>query len=66
MVCDEDYTGEYIVGLYNDSNTIQTVEPGERIAQLVLLPYIPMEFEEVVELNETLRGDGGFGSTGTK
>ena len=65
-VCDEDYTGEYIIGLYNDSNTIQTVEPGERIAQLVFLPYISVNMIEVDKLEETERGDGGFGSTGTK
>ena len=63
--CDEDYTGEYIVVLYNDSNTIQTVEPGERIAQLIFLPYISVNMIEVNELEETERGDGGFGSTGT-
>ena len=63
-VCDEDYTGEYIVGLYNDSNTIQTIEPGERIAQLIFLPYISVNMIEVDELEETERGDGGFGSTG--
>lgn len=63
-VCDEDYTGEYIVVLYNDSNIIQTVEPGERIAQLVFLPYISVNMIEVDELEETERGDGGFGSTG--
>ena len=62
--CDEDYTGEYIVVLYNDSNIIQTVEPGERIAQLVFLPYISVNMIEVDELEETERGDGGFGSTG--
>ena len=66
MVCDEDYTGEYIVGLYNDSNLVQTVEPGERIAQLVFLPYISVNMIEVDELEETERGDSGFGSTGTK
>ena len=65
-VCDEDYTGEYIVGLYNDSNTIQTIDPGERIAQLVFLPYINVNMIEVNELEETERGDSGFGSTGTK
>ena len=64
--CDEDYTGEYIVVLYNDSNLVQTVEPGERIAQLVFLPYISVNMIEVDELEETERGDGGFGSTGTK
>ena len=63
--CDEDYTGEYIVVLYNDSNIIQTIEPGERIAQLIFLPYISVNMIEVDELEETERGDGGFGSTGT-
>ena len=63
--CDEDYTGEYIVVLYNDSNLVQTIEPGERIAQLVFLPYISVNMIEVDELEETERGDGGFGSTGT-
>lgn len=65
-VCDEDYIGEYIVGLYNDSNLVQIVEPGERIAQLIFLPYISVNMIEVDELEETERGDGGFGSTGTK
>ena len=64
--CDEDYTGEYIVVLYNDSNLVQTIEPGERIAQLIFLPYISVNMIEVDELEETERGDGGFGSTGTK
>ena len=65
MVCDEDYTGEYIVVLYNDSNITQIVEPGERIAQLIFLPYINVNIIEVDELEETERGDRGFGSTGT-
>ena len=64
--CDEDYTGEYIVGLYNDSNITQIVEPGERIAQLIFLPYVSVNMIEVDELEETERGDGGFGSTGIK
>ena len=63
-VCDEDYRGEYIVALHNDSNEYQLVEPNERIAQLVFLPYLNIEFEEVEKLDETDRGDGGFGSTG--
>ena len=62
--CDEDYTGEYIVVLYNDSNIIQTIEPGERIAQLIFLPYVSVNMIEVDELEKTERGDGGFGSTG--
>ena len=47
-------------------NTPVTVEPGDRIAQLVLTPYITAEFVEAEELSDTVRGDGGFGSTGTK
>lgn len=63
-VCDADYRGEYIVAIHNDSDSIRTIQPGDRIAQLVLMPFIPMEFEEVDELSETVRGSGGFGSTG--
>ena len=63
-VCDSDYRGEYIVALHNDSNDTQTVVNGERIAQLVVVPYMPVEFEEVDELSDTERGDGGFGSSG--
>ena len=62
--CDSDYRGEYIVALHNDSDTTRIVEPGERIAQVVLLPFIPMHFKEVESLDETERGEGGFGSTG--
>lgn len=64
--CDEDYTGEYIVALYNDSDTPQKIEPGDRIAQLIFLPYIIADWKIVDELKTTDRGDGGFGSTGTK
>ena len=63
-VCDYDYTGEYIVALHNDSNEERTVEAGERISQVVFIPYINVSFVEVDELEETERGDGGFGSTG--
>lgn len=63
-VCDSDYRGEYIVALHNDSDVARVVQPGDRIAQMILLPYIPMEFTEVDELTITERGDGGFGSTG--
>lgn len=63
-VCDEDYRGEYIVALHNDTDMNQIIEPGDRIAQLVVLPYLLVEFEEVTELSETERGAGGFGSTG--
>ena len=63
---DFDYTGEYIVALHNDSDIPQMVEDGERIAQLVFLPYITPKFKEVEELDATDRGAGGFGSTGKK
>jgi dUTP pyrophosphatase len=63
-VCDSDYRGEYIVALHNDTDEMQTIEPGERIAQMVLLPYIKMEFTEVEELDTTQRGAGRFGSSG--
>ena len=63
-VCDEDYRGEYVVALHNDTDEPQTINPMERIAQLVVMPYLPVEFNEVNELSDTERGDGGFGSTG--
>ena len=59
-----DYRGELRVFLQNNGTETQTVENGERIAQLVLLPYLPIEFDEVTDLPETARGEGGFGSTG--
>ena len=63
-VCDSDYRGEYIVALHNDSEESRCVKDGERIARLVLIPYLSVEFDEVDELDETERGAGGFGSTG--
>ena len=63
-VCDSDYRGEYVVALHNDSDAPRVIRYGDRIAQLVLLPYLPMEFEQVDTLPETARGAGGFGSTG--
>ena len=63
-VCDYDYTGEYIVALHNDSNEERVVEAGERIGQVVFIPYVKVSFVEVDELEETERGAGGFGSTG--
>ena len=65
-VCDSDYRGEYIVALHNDSDTARTVANGDRIAQLVVMPFLAVEFEEVESLDETERGAGGFGSTGKK
>ena len=63
-VIDADYRGEIQVALYNQSGERQTVEPGERIAQLVIAPVLRACFEESEELDETSRGSGGFGSTG--
>ena len=63
-VCDEDYRGEYIVALHNDTNVSQYVNHNDRIAQLVFLPYLSVEFIEMDALEETERGSGGFGSTG--
>ena len=63
-VCDSDYRGEYIVALHNDGEEARVIEHGERIAQLVVIPFLAVEFDLVDELDETERGAGGFGSTG--
>ena len=63
-VADSDYRGEYIVALHNDSSVTRTVTPNERIAQLVIMPFLSVTFEEAALLDETERGTGGFGSTG--
>ena len=63
---DADYRGEVMVALHNHSTVAATVENGERIAQLVIAPFLQADFNTVDELNETVRGAGGFGSTGTK
>ena len=63
-ICDWDYRGEYIVALHNDSDEEKEIRNGDRIAQLVFLPYIIGEIKVVDELSNTERGDGGFGSTG--
>lgn len=63
-VVDPDYRGEFMVALHNHSLTAQTVEPNERIAQLVIAPFLTACFEEADELSDTVRGEGGFGSTG--
>ena len=65
-VIDSDYRGEVMVSLHNHSTEPQTVEPGERIAQMVIMPYLAARFFEADELSDTVRGAGGFGSTGTK
>lgn len=63
-VVDEDYRGEIIVALHNDTDFEQVVKNGDRIAQLIMIPYAAAAVEVVDELDETARGDGGFGSTG--
>ena len=63
-VIDSDYRGNVKVPLYNDSQEVQPVEQGERIAQLIILPYATVSFEVVDELSDTIRGNGGFNSTG--
>ena len=65
-VIDSDYRGEVMVALHNHGSVPQTVESGERIAQIVFTPYVAAEFNVTDELDETVRGEGGFGSTGTK
>lgn len=64
-VIDSDYRGPIIVALKNESDQVQTIERGERIAQLVVIPYCPVIFNQVDSIGTTARGEGGFGSTGT-
>lgn len=63
---DSDYQGELMVSCWNRGSTAFTVEVGERIAQLVLVPVVQASFEVVTEFDASLRGEGGFGSTGTR
>ena len=63
---DADYRGEVKVLLINHGDTAFTINRGERIAQMVIAPITQPEFEAVTELSETVRGEGGFGSTGTQ
>ncbi|MCI9617611.1 MAG: dUTP diphosphatase [Eubacterium sp.] len=65
-VVDADYRGEITVALYNHASEKRVVEPQERIAQMVIAPFLKVDFEEVNELSDTVRGIGGFGSTGSK
>lgn len=65
-VIDSDYRGEIMVALHNDTDTNQMIENGERIAQLVILPCQSVSYTEASSLSSTERGDGGFGSSGTK
>ncbi len=63
-VVDSDYRGEIMVGVINQISEEYVIQPGERVAQMVIMPVSMMPVEEVTELDETVRGDGGFGSTG--
>lgn len=65
-VVDCDYRGEVKVALHNHGETAQTVSAGERVAQLVVTPYLAVDFVEAESLSDTVRGEGGFGSTGSK
>ena len=65
-VIDSDYRGEIMVSLHNHSNEAQTIADGERIAQLVITPFLAVEYNETDVLSDTVRGEGGFGSTGSK
>ena len=65
-VIDADYRGEVMVALHNHTDRTQTVDGGERVAQLAILPFLKAEFELADKLSDTVRGVGGFGSTGTK
>lgn len=65
-VIDSDYRGEIKVGVINQIKEPYTIEPGERIAQLVIMPVVTLPVEEAQTLGESERGAGGFGSTGTK
>jgi dUTP pyrophosphatase len=65
-VIDSDYRGQVMVSLHNHTSLPQIVEPGERVAQIVFAPVFQADFCEVDALQDTVRGTGGFGSTGTK
>ena len=65
-VIDSDYRGEIMVALHNHSAEDITIEPGERVTQMVIAPYVFARYEEAEELEDTVRGDGGFGHSGTK
>lgn len=65
-VIDSDYRGEVMVALRNHSTETRTIEPGDKVAQMVLTPYLKADYQIADELDDTIRGEGGFGSTGTK
>ena len=63
-IIDHDYNGEIMLAIYNSTNELAIIKPGERLAQMVLLPYITYNIVETDSLVDTERGEGGFGSTG--
>ena len=63
---DADYRGEVIVALHNDADTPRSIEDGERVAQIVVMPFVECSFNEVDDLEDTARGEGGFGHSGRK
>ena len=65
-VIDADYRGEIMVALHNHTEAPVSIDAGERVAQLAIMPFLKAEFELADELSDTVRGAGGFGSTGTK
>ena len=65
-VVDADYRGEVMVALHNHGLVSQTVEAGERIAQMIIAPFVAVNYVFADELDDTVRGEGGFGSTGRK
>lgn len=65
-VIDSDYRGECMVPIHNHGEKPQMIEPGERIAQMAVMPYLAVRFLETEVLSDTARGKGGFGSTGNK
>ena len=65
-VIDSDYRGEIMVALHNHSTSAQTIADKERVAQLVITPFLKVEYTQTEELSDTVRGEGGFGSTGSK
>lgn len=64
-VVDSDYRGEVIVALHNDTDEMMSIEPQERIAQLIIQPFLAVHFNNVDDLSTTVRGEDGFGSSGT-
>ena len=65
-VIDADYRGEIMVALHNHTDKDAAVDAGERVAQLAIVPFLKADYEEAEELSDTVRGSGGFGSTGSK